>query len=429
MSGEQPLLLIGNPDNRRTAGLQEARKRMDMSPAVVLSYEQLLRTWRQGGTLAELVKSVPIAASPLIRLDAPGEDWQVERGLLHLGAMDNKIWRDETFEDILSNIGRAESGMSDVWSSSPQILGQESLSAEACLALEQQWGRIYAPAQWFRGWKVCLERIRLEARELWPEVRFWNDPEEIGLMFDKRACQRHLEQHEISVPPLLPSSQPVTCSETLRAAMDDSRMHRVFVKLAYGSGASGVVAYQLNPRTGAEIATTTVGMETVQGRTVFYNEGKLQKYTSHNEIRILMDWLCAEGAQIERWMPKATLDQRVYDIRQLVVAGKAGHAVMRLSRTPITNLHLRNERMLPADAGLSEQYMSMIQQAAQRAMMTFPDSWSAGIDVMLTGGMNPRAYVLDVNPFGDLLYRVQHQGLNAYEWEMMLLRKEPVTRA
>ncbi|WP_188593361.1 STM4014 family protein [Paenibacillus silvae] len=403
MSDQQPLLLIGNPDNRRTAGLQEARKRMDMSPAVVLSYEQLLRTWRQGGTLAELVKSVPIAASPLIRLDAPGEDWQVERELLHLGAMDNKIRGNEPFG--------------------------ESLSAEACLALEQQWGRIYAPAQWFRGWKACLERIRLEAREQWPDVRFWNDPAEIGLMFDKRACQRHLSQHGISVPPLLPSSQPVTCSETLRAAMHDSRMHRVFVKLAYGSGASGVVAYQLNPRTGAEIATTTVGMETVQGRTVFYNEGKLQKYTSRDEIRILMDWLCAEGAQIERWMPKATLDQRVYDIRQLVVAGQAGHAVMRLSRTPITNLHLRNERMLPADAGLSEQYMSMIQQAAQRAMMTFPDSWSAGIDVMLTGGMNPRAYVLDVNPFGDLLYRVQHQGLNAYEWEMMFLRKEPVTHA
>ncbi|MBB6020667.1 hypothetical protein HNR77_001729 [Paenibacillus sp. JGP012] len=403
MSDEQPLLLIGNPDNRRTVGLQEARKRMGMSPAMVLSYEELLRTWRQGGTLAELAKLIPIDASPLIRLDAPGEDWQVERGLLHLGAMDNKIWGNEPFG--------------------------ESLSAEACLALEQQWGRIYAPAQWFRGWKVCLERIRLEARELWPDVRFWNDPAEIGLMFDKRACQRHLVQHGISVPPLLPSSQPVTCSETLRAAMDDSRMHRVFVKLAYGSGASGVVAYQLNPRTGAEIATTTVGMETVQGRTVFYNEGKLQKYTSHDEIRILMDWLCAEGAQIERWMPKATLNQRVYDIRQLVVAGQAGHAVMRLSRTPITNLHLRNERMLPADAGLSEHYMSMIQQAAQSAMMTFPDSWSAGIDVMLTGGMNPRAYVLDVNPFGDLLYRVQHQGLNAYEWEMMLLREEPVIHA
>ena len=177
-------------------------------------------------------------------------------------------------------------------------------------------------------------------------------------------------------------------------------MHRVFVKLACGSAASGVVAYQVNPRTGAEIATTTVGMETSQGRTLFYNEGKLQRYTNPQEIRTLLDWLCAEGAQIERWMPKATLDQRAYDIRQLVMVGQVGHTVMRLSRSPITNLHLRNERMLPAEAGLNELHLSMIQKAAQNTMLTFPNSWSAGIDVMLTSGMEPRAYVLDVNPFG-----------------------------
>lgn len=72
----------------------------------------------------------------------------------------------------------------------------------------------------------------------------------------------------------------------------------------------------------------------------------------------------------------------------------------------------------------------MIQKATQDTMMTFPDSWSAGIDVLLTSGMNARAYVLDVNPFGDLLYRVKHQGMSPYEWEMKLLRKEePVKHA
>lgn len=46
-------------------------------------------------------------------------------------------------------------------------------------------------------------------------------------------------------------------------------MNRVFVKLACGSGASGVVAYQINPRTGDEIAITTMGMEQAQGKTIF----------------------------------------------------------------------------------------------------------------------------------------------------------------
>jgi hypothetical protein len=427
MLHEKDLLLIGHPGNRRTTGIQEARSQMGMKPATVLPYENLLQTWRRGGGLAELVKSS--SPSPLIRLDAPGEDWEVERGLLHLGATDYEVSDGKVRTDSEPSVKGSKACVATDLPSSLQKVKRESFSAEAALILEQQWGRIYAPAQWFRGWKICLDRIAREARVVWPDVQFWNDPDEIGMMFDKRECQLHLMRHGISVPPILPSSEPIRSWEMLRAGMDASRMHRVFVKLACGSAASGVVAYQVNPRTGAEIAVTTVGMETSQGRTLFYNEGKLQKYTHPEEIRTLLDWLCAEGAQIERWMPKATLNQRAYDIRQLVAAGQAGHAVMRLSHTPITNLHLRNERMLPAEAGLKESHLSMIQKAAQDTIRVFPKSWSAGIDVMLTSGMNPRAYVLDVNPFGDLLYRVKYEGMSPYEWEMKLLRKEPVRHA
>lgn len=399
---DQPFLLIGNPDNRRTQGLQEARHRLGLKPAVVLPYAQLLQNWRHGRTIADTVDAnLPV---PLIRIDAPGEDWEVERELLFLGAM--------------NDTSTLTGGM-----------GTEAFFAEQALALEQEWGRIYAPAQWFRGWKECLDRIGRESREIWPEVRFLNDPADIQLMFDKRTCQQHLSSHGVQVPPALQNSQSIRNYMDLHSSMKVAEMHRVFVKLACGSGASGVVAYQVNPRTGDEIAVTTMGMEQRQGKTIFFNEGRLRKYTRSEEIATLMNCLCAEGAQIERWMPKATLDQRAYDIRQLVAGGQAGHAIMRLSRTPITNLHLRNERMLPAEAGLDEQRMSLIRSVAQAAMSAFPNSWSAGIDVMLTSGSNPRAYVLDVNPFGDLLYRVEHHGLGTYEWEMELLRKEPIQHA
>lgn len=402
LTQDQPFLLIGNPDNRRTQGLQEARHRLGLKPAVVLPYAQLLQNWRHGRTIADTVDfNLPV---PLIRIDAPGEDWDVERELLFLGAMNDS--------------STLTAGM-----------GTEAFSAEQALALEQEWGRIYAPAQWFRGWKACLDRIGRESREIWSEVRFMNDPADIQLMFDKRTCQQHLSSHGVDVPPALQFSQPIRDYMDLRSSMKSAEMHRVFVKLAYGSGASGVVAYQVNPRTGDEIAVTTMGMEQSRGKTIFFNEGRLRKYTRSEEIATLMNWLCVEGAQIERWMPKATLDQRAYDIRQLVAGGQAGHAIMRLSHTPITNLHLRNERMLPAEAGLDEQRMSLIRSAAQAAMSAFPNSWSAGIDVMLTSGSNPRAYVLDVNPFGDLLYRVEHHGLGTYEWEMELLRKEPIQHA
>ncbi|WP_257031864.1 STM4014 family protein [Paenibacillus sp. FSL W7-1088] len=431
MTLEQPLLLIGNPNNRRTLGLQEARQRLGLQPALVLPYIRLLQTWRRGGTIADAVQqclegrvaththgaswiSSPASISyanhdpvdgvnsiPLIRLDAPGEEWEVECELLFLGAVN----------DVSPLIDGPSAGM---------------IPAAQTLTLEQEWGRIYAPNQWFRGWKACLERIRYEALEYWPNARFTNDPNDIAIMFDKRRCQQQLTAHGVHVPPTLQSSEPIRNYADLRTAMKTAGMNRVFVKLACGSGASGVVAYQINPRTGAEIAITTVGMERIQGNLIFYNEGRMRRYTRTSEISVLMDWLCAEGAQIERWMAKASLGSSVFDIRQLVAGGQAGHAIVRVSQTPITNLHLRNERLLPAEAGLDEQQMDGVQTSAKAAMAAFPNSWSAGIDVMLSGGTEPRAYILDVNPFGDLLYRVQHNGLGTYEWQMELLRKEPL---
>lgn len=76
---ERPFWLIGNPDNRRTKGLQQARLQCGLSPAEVLPYVDLLKTWRQGGSLADLVnqslqRKVTAEAAPLIRIDAPGSN-------------------------------------------------------------------------------------------------------------------------------------------------------------------------------------------------------------------------------------------------------------------------------------------------------------------------------------------------------------------
>ena len=43
-------------------------------------------------------------------------------------------------------------------------------------------------------------------------------------------------------------------------------------------------------------------------------------------------------------MPKAGLAGHVFDLRVVVIAGRARHAVVRMSRGPMTNLHLLNRR-------------------------------------------------------------------------------------
>jgi len=188
-----------------------------------------------------------------------------------------------------------------------------------------------------------------------------------------------------------------------------------------GSGASGVIAYQLNPRTGEEIALTTMGIERYNAKPpVFYNQFKLQRYTEQADIRLIVNWLLRHGAHVERWIPKATIGDRAFDIRQLVVDGGACHAIARVSRTPITNLHLRSERMQLGELGLPASMIAAVRHSAEQALKAFPRSRIAGMDVLLDQHSG-RMYIADVNPFGDLLYNVAYKGFGAYEWEMKRL--------
>ncbi|QDY82923.1 hypothetical protein FQU75_05675 [Paenibacillus polymyxa] len=422
----EPFILFGNPGNRRTTGLQEARSRLKLPPALEISYMDVLGAIREKHSLGELMVRIAAQAAqdsvngsvhvqesirqllagrvdsgPLLRLDAPGENFQVERELIALGAPDA-----EGDDSLLP------------W---PEWAHGTGILAAEARRLQEQHGRIWHPAQWFRGYCRLLAWLRLEVERLWPSSRWMNDPAEIAVMFDKRHCSAVLSQADIRVPPVLTASGGAFRDAVdLHTAMKESGFHRVFVKIFCGSGASGVMAYQVHPKTHAELAVTTIGTETIHGQRVYYNAGRLRRYTDKQDIHAILNWLCVEGVHVERWVPKATLNGRVYDVRQLVCGSEACHAVLRLSNSPITNLHLRNERLSLMDAGLPQSTVESVQHTAKAAMRAFPASMVAGLDVLVPahGG---RPYVLDVNPFGDLLYRVEHQGWNSYEWEMLYL--------
>lgn len=396
-------MLIGNPDNRRTAGLQEARRRLGLPPAQMLSYAELLRGER---TLAETVERLGWTAGrpPLLRIDAPGERFEVERELIALGAPDARA---EQRDDRLLPFG----GTPD----------PEPLPVRSALAIREQSGRLYHPSQWFRGFGRLLARLGREAEAVWSAPRWWNDPAEIAVMFDKRQTHRTLAAAGVPVPRLLAPAGTLGECETLRDTMRRRRMFRVFVKLASGSGACGVVAYQLNPRTGKELAVTTLGVESCRTRPpVYYNAIKPRRYEEPAAVRQVLNWLLGHGAHVEEWIAKASVGGRAFDIRQLVVAGEACHSVARVSRTPITNLHLRSERMSLDDVGLTAEAQRAVRQCAERAAAAFPRSLSAGIDVLLgSGTLSP--FAADVNPFGDLLYGVTHEGCDPYTWELKRL--------
>jgi hypothetical protein len=202
--------------------------------------------------------------------------------------------------------------------------------------------------------------------------------------------------------------------------MASARQPRVFVKLAHGSAASGVVAYETSR--GREQARTTVEMIHENGRTRLYNSRRLRRYTDRSEIARLFDALCPHGVHVEAWAPKVGIDGRACDLRVVVIDGRPAHAVCRLSRGPITNLHLLNRR---ADATLLRERMpapawEALMDSCRLVAGLFPRTLHVGVDVCVQPGWR-RHTVLEVNAFGDLLHGVTHDGLTTHEAELAVL--------
>jgi hypothetical protein len=241
-----------------------------------------------------------------------------------------------------------------------------------------------------------------------------NSPSDIEVMFDKPRTHDRLTGIGVSCPRSL---GPVRSYEELRHRMRESKIDRVFVKLAHGSSASGVVAFAAGARRVLAVTTTEVVRE--GGEVRLYNSRAIRRSEDEGEVADLVDALAVEGVQVERWVPKAGLDGHAFDLRVLVIAGRAGHVVVRMSRGPMTNLHLKNRRGDPAAlrAMMGEGRWQAAMGSAERAAMAFPGSLHAGVDLLIAPGFRRHA-VLEVNAFGDLLHGVIDRGVDTYSAEV-----------
>ena len=190
---------------------------------------------------------------------------------------------------------------------------------------------------------------------------------------------------------------------------------RVFVKLATSSSASGVVAIHLKGNRVSAITSVEV-VKHDDMVVALYNSLKIRRYSDLESVRELVDTLAKHRTIAEEWLPKASLGDRVCDLRLLVIAGEPRHAVVRTSRTPLTNLHLGNRR---GDINEFWRRVPVTQQqelwrTCRQCAELFPKSLHLGLDVLFTPGFRQH-YLLEINAFGDLLPNVIHRGLNTYE--------------
>jgi glutathione synthase/RimK-type ligase-like ATP-grasp enzyme len=422
---EMPInfVVIANPENRRVGFLQQALERCSLPPATVVNYSDLIA----GRDTLERF-NVP---DTLIRFDSPEKNFELDKAIIAAGA--------------------------DV----PDTGNHQRISAADAVELEFDKGRILYPRQWYLGWRHLLQqwekelkvgrlnvegsselkvgRLKVEglnqssnihSSNLQPATqtnlqpanvptfqRVMNHPEEIAVMFDKPLCHELFSRHGVPVPRSLGI---IHNYDQLREVMQARGCNRVFVKLSHGSAASGVVAYYTHPR--GESAITTVERVRENGETLLYNSRKIRQYTERDAIADIINILCAEGVQVEEWLPKARLHNRQFDVRVVVIDREAQHVVVRLGNSPMTNLHLGNERT-NLDALLTlvkpDDWEEM-KRTCEAAAALFPNSLYCGIDLLIRPDRQQHA-ILEINAFGDLLPGTTWNGMDTYTSEIQAI--------
>ncbi|MEV5683930.1 STM4014 family protein [Streptomyces sp. NPDC052164] len=331
--------VVGNPDNRRVALFQEAVRAAGLPDARVVSWLQVL-----AGEAA-------FRPAETVRMDSPGEDPEVDRLLRGVG--------DPT--------------------------------------------RVEGTARWYATFLTAVREVARAASAAGADLL--GTPGDIAALFDKRLCHAVLDGAGIPVP-ASPTSGPgapvVRGWADVRGLMAEHGMPRVFVKLAHGSSASGVLAVE-TAGPGRLRASTSVERD-AEGR--LFNSLRVRRYTAEREVGAIIDTLAPDGLHIERWLPKAAQRGRAADLRVVVVGGRATHAVVRTSTSPMTNLHLGGVRgdldevraAVGAAGGSWRDALAM----CERAAACFPGTPCVGVDLLPATGWR-RFAVGEVNAFGDLL--------------------------
>ncbi|WNZ06837.1 STM4014 family protein [Streptomyces sp. 11x1] len=284
--------------------------------------------------------------------------------------------------------------------------------------------RVEGSATWYARFLAAVGSLRGGLR--------LDGPADLAVLFDKRLCHARLDAAGVPVPPSPTSGRTLAVGgwDDVRAVMREHGMPRVFVKPAHGSSASGVLAVE-SSASGRLRATTSVEVSADGGPHTpprLHNSLRVRRYADEREIAGIVDALAADGLHIERWLPKASAQGRSADLRVLVVAGRATHAVVRTSRFPMTNLHLGGARgdltsVVDAAGDRWRQALDICEQAAA----CFPDTLCVGVDLLPAIGWR-RFTVGEVNAFGDLLPRLTGlpggpaEGLDTYTAQLAAVR-------
>ncbi|HEY8428493.1 MAG TPA: STM4014 family protein [Sandaracinaceae bacterium] len=363
-----PVVLVGNPDNRRVVDFARALSRAGHAPPRIVAHASLIED-------PSRLLSLPDEPA-WVRIDSVGESSEVDR----------LLWR----------AGRAEAEQLNV-----EVVSERELERDPPAR-----GRLLAPRQHYLGLTRYLIALDAVLRER-PRWRVLTPPSSVIELFDKRRCWERHREAGIPVPDALPPTRDV---DALLEALRERGWSAAYVKLTSGSSASGLAVVRWAH--GRPVVMTTMR----RTRAGWFNSLRLQR-AEGALAREALAYLLREGAHVERSVPKARFERRFCDLRVLLVEGEPAFVVLRTSTHPITNLHLGGrrgdaERFLAELPGAS---WTRAMQTCRRAAQLF-SCFHLGLDVLFEPDLE-RHRVLEANAFGDLLPGTAPDGVDVYGYQ------------
>lgn len=248
-----------------------------------------------------------------------------------------------------------------------------------------------------------------------PVGAFLNHPLEIAEVLDKRRCKEKLIQNNVPVTQMY--SQRFSCGEELISYLKEHRIGQVFVKPVRGSGAAGVAALRFSPGNGRMALYTCAASE----QDALFNTKRMYRLEGKKAVDFL-DRLLKLDCVVERWHGKASWQGYCYDLRVILQGGRVDYILPRLSKGPITNLHLNNHSVEFGELHLERKTTERIEEVCLRAAGCYPGLCSMGMDVLLEqGSLEPR--IIEINAQGDLLHRDVYGENRIYKRQIDIIEK------
>ena len=248
-----------------------------------------------------------------------------------------------------------------------------------------------------------------------PFGAFFNHPDDIAEALDKRGCKRKLAQNGVAVTKMY--EETFSCRGELLDFMKEKRVTQIFLKPMRGSGAAGVTALRVLPGKGELVLYTCAALD--QGDIV--NTKRLYRLTGQ-DAEALLDKLLELDCVVEKWHRKAAFQGYCYDLRVIVQDGQADYILPRLSKGPITNLHLNNHAMEIERLCLDEAVAESIHRVCIRAAECYPGLKSIGMDVLLEKE-SQKPYIIEMNAQGDLLHRDIYGENRIYKRQIEIMQR------